>query len=228
MQIQIHIKNINNELTTLSLLNLNKDLNLQPKSNQLFILSLNKTKMILRKTFLIAAAAITAFCTTSCDSDDDVAVNNVIVPATYSFNRGTESTVSYSGQTTRIAMAEEIKTAFKETTTTETQLTNMFAHVAGSNDFSDTDLNASDKSVRSKVAASADYFSSNATDAAAIKADFDTYISSQVNDVFPAWNNTASAGVPGQIQQAGGGTIRYVNAKGLEYDQAFAKGLLGA
>ena len=43
MQIQFYIKNINNEITTLSLLNLNKDLNLQPKSNQLFILNLNKT-----------------------------------------------------------------------------------------------------------------------------------------------------------------------------------------
>ncbi|PQJ32155.1 DUF4856 domain-containing protein [Nonlabens arenilitoris] len=184
--------------------------------------------MTLRKISLIATAVLAIFLTTSCDNDDDMTANNVIAPATYSFTRGTESTVSYSGQTTRIAMAEEIKTAFKETTTTETQLANMFAHVAGSNDFSDADLNASDKSVRSKVAASADYFSSNATDAAAIRADFDNYISSQVNDIFPAWNNTASAGVPGQIQQAGGGTIRYVNAKGLEYDQAFAKGLLGA
>ncbi|WOI23065.1 DUF4856 domain-containing protein [Nonlabens ulvanivorans] len=184
--------------------------------------------MTLKKISLIATAAIATFFTTSCDNDDDLTVNNVIAPATYSFNRGTESTVSYSGQTTRIAMAEEIKTAFKETSTTETQLTNMFAHVAGANDFSDAALNSSDKSVRSKVAASADYFSSNATDAAAIRADFDNYISSQVNDIFPAWNNTASAGVPGQIQQAGGGTIRYVNAKGLEYDQAFAKGLLGA
>ncbi|EAS20017.1 conserved hypothetical protein [Flavobacteria bacterium BBFL7] len=184
--------------------------------------------MILRRITLLAATALATLTTVSCDSDDDATANNVLAPTSYSFNRGTETSVSYSGQSTRIAMAEEIKSAFKETTTTESELSNMFAHVAGSDDFSDADLNASDKSVRSKVAASADYFSSNATDAAVIKADFDGFISSQVNDIFPVWNNTASAGVPGQIQQAGGGTIRYVNAKGLEYDQAFAKGLLGA
>ncbi|MBF4983194.1 DUF4856 domain-containing protein [Nonlabens mediterrranea] len=184
--------------------------------------------MILRRITLLAATALATLTTVSCDSDDDATANNVLAPTSYSFNRGTETSVSYSGQSTRIAMAEEIKSAFKETTTTESELSNMFAHVAGSDDFSDADLNASDKSVRSKVAASADYFSSNATDAAVIKADFDGFISSQVNDIFPVWNNTASAGVPGQIQQAGGGTIRYVNEKGLEYDQAFAKGLLGA
>lgn len=104
----------------------------------------------------------------------------------------------------------------------------MFAHVEGANDFSDPDLNASNKNIRSKTAASADYFSANTTDAMAIKADFDSWISAQVNDVFPNWNTMAEAGTAGQIQEAGGGSVRYVNAKGLEYNQAVAKSLIGA
>ncbi|WP_405377236.1 DUF4856 domain-containing protein [Nonlabens sp. Asnod3-A02] len=184
--------------------------------------------MRITKISILSIAAITATLFTSCDSDDDVATIAVETPATYSFQRNSATTVSYSGQSTRIAMAEEIKSGFKNTALTETQLDNMFAHIEGANDFTDADLNASDKSVRSKVAASADFFSANTTVAAAIKADFDGFISSQVNDVFPVWNSNAAAGVAGQIQQAGGGTVRYVNAKGLEYDQAFAKGLLGA
>jgi hypothetical protein len=89
------------------------------------------------------------------------------------------------------------------------------------------ELNASSKNVRSKTAASADYFSSNSTDANAIKANFDSWISSQVNDVFPNWGNTASPGNAGLAQELGG-SIRYVNEKGLEYNQAFAKSLNGA
>jgi hypothetical protein len=89
-------------------------------------------------------------------------------------------------------------------------------------------LNASSKNVRSKTAASADYFSSNSTDANAIKADFDSWISLQVSDVFPNWGNTAEPGIAGGLQEFGGGSTRYVNEKGLEYNQAFAKSLTGA
>jgi hypothetical protein len=44
--------------------------------------------------------------------------------------------------------------------------------------------------------------------------------------VCPNWNAVASAGVAGQI--ADGSSTRYISAKGLEYNQAFAKGLIGA
>jgi hypothetical protein len=46
--------------------------------------------------------------------------------------------------------------------------------------------------------------------------------------VFPNWNTIASAGNAGQLQQGGGGSVRYMNGKGLEINQAFAKGLIGA
>jgi hypothetical protein len=127
-------------------------------------------------------------------------------------------------------MAEELISALKDETRDEASLDAMFAHAEGDQDFSDPDmlgLNASSKNVRSKTAASADYFSSNSTDANAIKADFDGWISSQVSDVFPNWGNTAEPGVAGLVQELGG-SIRYVNGKGLEYNQAVAKSFNGA
>ncbi len=164
----------------------------------------------------------------SCSSDDDTPDTGINAPATYVFERNGESSVSFSGQTTRIKMGEEILNAFKTETLDEATIDAMFAHVEGANDFSEADLNASDKSVRSKTAASRDYFSANTTDATAIKAEFDAFIKGQVDEVFPNWGTTAVAGTPGVIQEAGGGSDRYVNAKGLELNQAFNKGLIGA
>ncbi|AXT50771.1 DUF4856 domain-containing protein [Aquimarina sp. BL5] len=164
----------------------------------------------------------------SCSSDDDAPIVQVEAPATYEFLRDGESTVSFSGQTTRIAMAEVIISEFTDNTSTEAIIDAMFDHQENVDDFEDADLNSSDKSVRSKTAASADYFSANATDAAAIKADFDAWIKGQVDEVFPNWAVTATAGNSGVLQEAGGGSDRYVNAKGLEYNQAFAKSLIGA
>ena len=170
----------------------------------------------------------------SCSSDDDNTGNNnqsVDAPANYHFTRNVNNTVSYSGQTQRIAMAEELISALKDPTRDQESLNAMFAHVEGNQDFSDPDmleLNASSKNVRSKTAASADYFSSNSTDANAIKSDFDSWISLQVSDVYPNWGNTAEPGIAGGLQELGGGSIRYVNEKGLEYNQAFAKSLTGA
>ena len=165
----------------------------------------------------------------SCSSDDDgTPTDQIEEPATYTFLRNGESTVSFGGQTTRIAMSEEIINALLDTDFTEAQLDAMFAHVEGVNNFSDPDLNVSDKSVRSKTAASRDYFFDNVTDATAIKQEFDGWIKGQVDEVFPNWNNTASAGIAGVLQEAGGGPNRYVNAEGLELNQAFGKSLIGA
>lgn len=167
---------------------------------------------------------------TSCNDDDVITmptVNNVIAPDAYTFVRNGNTTVSYGGQTTRILMAEELVSALKDTSKGIQSLNEMFTHQEGANDFSDADLNASSKSVRSKIAASTDFFSANTTDATAIKADFDTYITDQVTNVFPRWADNASVGVAGQIQESGGGFVRYVNGKGLENNQAFAKGLIG-
>jgi hypothetical protein len=178
----------------------------------------------MKKTIL--SAAILSSILFSCSSND-TETTTTLAPATYSFERNGTTTVNFSGQTTRILMAGEFVSALKATTETNATLNGKFAHAAGDSDFSDTDLNASSKSIRSKVAASTDFYSSNTTDATAIKADFDSWITAQVTDVFPNWNNNAAAGVAGKIQEVGGGSTRYVNEKGVEYNQLIAKGLIG-
>jgi hypothetical protein len=181
------------------------------------------------KISFLVLTAVFAATFTSCDNDDEASItNNVIAPATYSFERNSESSVAYSGQTTRIKMADELAAALKDDSLNEVSIDAMFAHVEGANNFSDASLNASDKSARSKVAASTDFFAANSTDATAIKSEFDGFIAAQANDVFPFWNNTATAGVAGQLQEAGGGSVRYMGPKGLEYDQAFVKDLIGS
>ncbi|MFC4219200.1 DUF4856 domain-containing protein [Flagellimonas marina] len=165
----------------------------------------------------------------SCSNDDSDDVDPIIAidnPTTYIFERNGESSVSFSGQTTRILMAEEIISKLQDETTTEQILNDMFAHVEGASDFSDADLNASDKSVRSKTAASFDYFSGNATNQALIRADFENWIKIQVDEVYPNWNTAAAAGTAGQI--ADGSSTRYVTAEGLEMNQVFNKSLIGA
>jgi hypothetical protein len=125
-------------------------------------------------------------------------------------------------------MGDEIDAALLNPVLSESDIASMYSHQAGDNNFSDAALNAADKNMRSKTAASRDFFSANSTDAAAIKADFDGFIAGQVNEIFPAWNNIASSGVAGQLQEAGGGAIRYMDGRGLEYNQAFVKGAIGA
>ncbi|MDX1463021.1 MAG: DUF4856 domain-containing protein [Marinirhabdus sp.] len=167
----------------------------------------------------------------SCSSDDDsgtaIPINEVTTPANYSFTRDGESTVSFSGQTTRIAMAEELMSAFNDfDTSTEASLMGMFAHVEGEDDFTDPALNASDKNIRSKTAASTDYFGANATESNLIKSTFDGYISTHINEVYPNANTAAAPGVAGQI--ADGSSARYITGQGLEMNQVFGKGLIGA
>ena len=179
------------------------------------------------KNSLLSLLAIVCFFS-SCSNDDDSPAPNpdVVAPATYSFLRDGSTSVSYGGQTTRIVMGEEFISALKDPSKTETQLDGMFTNTG--NNFEDDVLNASSKSIRSKVAASSDFFAANATDASAIKSTFDSWIAEQVNDVYPNWGEIAVAGQSGQIQEAGGGSTRYVNGKGLELNQAIAKSIIGA
>jgi hypothetical protein len=195
-----------------------------------FCVKISQSKQLKMKTVKLLSLAFVGILFGSCSDDDDNQGNNnndVVAPATYSFTRDGASTVSYSGQSTRIAMAEEFISATKDETATVEQLQNMFDHKENAQDYSDASLNASNKSVRSKTAASYDYFNTNATDASAIKAQYDAWISAQASEVFPNWTMDAAAGQAGKIQEAGGGSTRYVNAKGLEYNQAIAKSLIG-
>ncbi len=164
----------------------------------------------------------------SCDSD--IADPSVKAPANYSFERNGQSTVSFSGQTTRINMAEELASSLLDFDATESSLLEMYRNETleggDADPFSDESLNASTKSIRNKTAASRDYFFANATESIGIKNDFEDWISRQVNEVFAARDQLAAPGVAGQL--ADGSSTRYVNAMGLEYNQMVSKSLIGA
>ena len=178
------------------------------------------------KKIIFSTLAIATFAFTSC-SDDDNTTPNVTAPATYKFERNGQTTVSYSGQSTLIKMAEELVSALKNTAKTSAELVAMYNHEEGNADFMDTDLNASSKNIKSKTAASSDYFSANTAEANQIKTDLEAYITKQVSEVYPNWAVDAAAGTAGKVTE-NGGSERFVNAKGLEYNQAFGKSLIGA
>jgi hypothetical protein len=68
-------------------------------------------------------------------------------------------------------MTAELIGSFKDfDSATEESLLNMFAHVEGANDFDNSELNTSGKNIKSKTAASVDYFSANVAESAEIKA----------------------------------------------------------
>lgn len=165
------------------------------------------------------------FGATMMSCSDDETTPSIDTPDTYTFTRDGATTVSYSGQTTRIAMNHEFGSALKVASNSKEALLSMYNHQEGDTDFSDADLNASDKNLKSKTAASSDYFSDNATDAAAIKSQIDTWIGNQHDEVFPQWNEAAAAGTAGQIED--GTDTRYVGANGVEYNQVIAKTLIG-
>jgi len=179
------------------------------------------------KLFIISLLSV--FLWSACDNDD---MKMIIIenPVSYEFTRNGISTVSFSGQTTRIGMATELVSAMSDFSSSEEILLEMYSNETASGDdanpFSDASLNESTKSVKSKVAASKDFFASNTVEAAEIKADLESWITAQVAEVFPNENELASAGIAGQI--ADGSSVRYVNAKGLEYNQALNKSLIGA
>lgn len=167
----------------------------------------------------------------SCDDEmprsEEITIDN---PTTYEFLRNNESTVSFSGQTARINMGTELIGAMMDFDKTTESLLEMYANQTASgadaNPYADASLNESTKSVKSKVAASSDFFSTNSAESARIKSDIESWIVAQVEEVFPNKDVLAESGRAGQI--ADGSSVRYVSAKGLEYNQAVNKSLIGA
>lgn len=163
----------------------------------------------------------------SCDNNDgDDTTIQISNPASYTFERNGNNTVNFNGQTTRLQMGNEIVKALLTPTTSAEQLNAMYGHIQGASNFQDANLNASDKNMRSKTAASVDFFSANTSNQALIRADFDAWLSAQVVEIFPNWQVRATPGVAGQIPD--GSATRYINSKGLEFDQLWTKGLIGA
>lgn len=176
--------------------------------------------MHFKQIFSMVLGSLLLSCTDSNDDDSQI----IVAPETYTYTRNGENTVSFSGQTTRIQMATEIINRMKDFSVTEQELLDMFANQ--NEPFSNASLNASSKNIKSKTAASKDFFESNTAASVSIRTDFEGWLSAQVNEVFPAQQTVAELGVAGQI--ADGSSTRYINAKGLEYNQAFNKSLIGA
>ena len=151
----------------------------------------------------------------SCSDDDDE--NNVVVaPNTYEFTRDGASTVSFSGQTDRLNMADEIYAALNTNTSTSAKLLEMHNDGTG---FSDATLDASGKKIGSKTAAGCSHGPLSQT-----QQRFKDMLS-DYDDVKANWNATATNGSAGLITDANR-TIN-VNANGWELDQTYIKGIIG-
>ncbi len=153
---------------------------------------------------------------------ETVTVTNTIViaPEEYSFTRNGISTVYYTGQTSRLKMATELKSAMNNLSSNQVGIDNMFNQGKG---FSDSSLDASGKKIGNKTAASP-------IASATVKSMFDAWITEFTSVVIPAVNDdiTASSGVAGSYTEADGSRTVKVNAKGFELNQIFSKGLIGA
>ena len=153
---------------------------------------------------------------TSCSDDDDAVVDiTVTPPSTYKFERNGKSTVSFSGQTSRLKMAGELYSGMKSSSSTKAGLNNMFNNGTG---FSDATLDASGKKVGNKTFASS-------VASATVKPMFDAMITDFADNVIPNWSTTAADGTAGKMTDSK--RTVYINAKGHELTQLFTKGLIG-
>jgi hypothetical protein len=144
------------------------------------------------------------------------------IPSSYEFkNESNISTVDFSGQKTRLEMLDQMSTWMGGTTpVSEATLLAMYDGTG----FTDAALNSSGKKLSDKTASSVDYFSGINLEQKSIR---DT-LKSLFKDAALLTNGSteASAGVAGYYMD--GVKKRYFNANGLEPQQVFVKGMMGA
>ncbi len=140
----------------------------------------------------------------------------VEIPYSYEFARAGKPTVSFSGQTARLNMADELYSALNTNTFSKAKMLEMFNDGTG---FTDAALNSSGKKMGNKTAASP-------LASATVKPQFDAMIADFADNVIPNWATDASNGQAGVLTDVAR-TI-HVNAKGHEIDQTFIKGIIGA
>tara|TARA_Y100000385_G_scaffold202164_1_gene209397 strand:- start:1435 stop:2730 length:1296 start_codon:yes stop_codon:yes gene_type:complete len=149
---------------------------------------------------------------------------SVDAPTTYAFVRNCESTVSYSGQTTRLMQADELYSALNNNTYTQEALELMFSgdDNGSSAGFENPDLNETSKIIGSKTSA----YANTGTNLALFRG----WLAEFANEVAPELQfnpdgtklDTAEPGMAGYL---GGYEL---NAEGQEIDQLFFKSLIGA
>lgn len=181
---------------------------------------------------LLSTLVMTALTITSCSNDDNSEQTpNYTVPATYTFERSSSTTVDFSGQSSRLLMLEEmgnnIKTAATNgTVASQSVLTNMYSNT--NNAFETAALNTSGKQLKDKTAASKDYFQlflggGTTTEKISVQAFFETQLT-LANTA--SLGTAASAGVAGSYLD--GTSKRLFAANGLEPQQVLLKGMMGA
>lgn len=184
--------------------------------------------------YFLGALVFSLSTLTSCSSDDDSGTPSTItyvVPAAYSFERNGSSTVDFSGQTARLQMLDEMGAKFTTAASNGTalvasDLSDMYSNQ--NSRFSSAELNNSGKDIKSKTAASSDYFSNflgggSTIEKMAVQAFFESQF--QIGAEASS-GNAASAGVAGSYLD--GSKTRLFAANGLEPQQILLKGMMGA
>lgn len=182
--------------------------------------------------YAFGAVALSFVLFTSCSSDDaDINPVNYEIPSSYTFQRAGNSTVDFSGQTTRLQMLDEITSKFTTAGTDGTalnkvELQNMFNNT--NNAFTSAALNSSGKNIKSKTAASSDYFTLFLGGGSTVeKTEVQAFFESQFAiGVAASQGNVAAAGIAGSYLD--GSKTRLFAANGLEPQQILSKGLMGA
>ena len=147
------------------------------------------------------------------DGDDECCSGNSTPPETYGFMRNGESTVAYDGQICRVNQAAVL---MNEAFTNPNNVGMLESMIQNGTGFSISAC--TDQVIGNKIAASGD----DPVGGSYFQGWMSAIVTDLEDNVFPTWNTAAEAGVAGLI-----GT-RHVNAHGLEPNQAFTKGLIGA
>lgn len=159
-------------------------------------------------------------------NDGDFEDNSVKAPNTYTFkDKDGNSTVRFTEQVTLLKMMEELKSYLGKRDKTKADLDDMFKNGTG---FAEAALNSSGKKLRSTVAAGT-YSNLTSADADKFRVLLDGFIKSHA-DLYSVWTQNAANGTPGKLttpSSTGAKTV-YIDAKGYEYSELFAKSLIGA
>jgi hypothetical protein len=163
----------------------------------------------------------------SCDKTENAPntttnTNSYAVPTSYTFTDATsKSTVDFSGQKTRLVMLEQIGNLMGGISpVSESTLLNMFDGTG----FTADSLNTSGKRLSDKTAASIDYFTANLGE----KNDIIEAFKKQLKEAELTTNTNVEATVDKPGYYMDGSKKRYFSANGLEPQQVFLKGMMGA
>ena len=166
---------------------------------------------------LLGALTILSLVFTSCKKQKETPT-----PTSYEFkNESNISTVDFSGQKTRLEMLDQMSTWMGGTSpVSESTLLAMYDGTG----FTDAAINSSGKKLSDKTAASVDYFSGINAEQTSIRETFKAFFKDA--ELLTTGSTEASAGVAGYYMD--GVKKRYFNANGLEPQQVFVKGMMGA